>query len=407
VSDQPIIIVGAGQAGLQVADSLRRGGYEGGLTLIGDERTLPYQRPPLSKQYISADMAPERLLFRPVDYYTKQNIEVITELHVESIDLAQKTVALSNGTREGYSKLALTTGAAVRELPVPGSDLPAVHYLRSLEDAERIRTRLHSGACRVVAVGGGFIGLEIAASARGLGHAVTVVEALDRLMARAVSPFVSGYYADLHRNRGVDVRLNAAVARIEQGTDTGVELVLADEQRLPADLVIVGIGSVPHTELAESAGLVCNNGIVVDEFAQTSDPDVVSAGDCTFHRNIRYDAPHRLESVQNAVDQAKVAAATLLGQVKAYDQVPWFWSDQFDAKLQMAGSSVHHDRHVVRGDPAAGAFSAFYFSGDKLVGVDSVNRPADHLVSRKLLASGVPVPDDMIADTEQNLKTLL
>lgn len=406
MAEQPIIVVGAGQAGLQVADSLRRGGYAGPLTLIGDEASLPYQRPPLSKQFIGDDMAAERLLFRPADYYTKQSIEVITHATVEAIDVDAKSLRV-NGEARGFSKLALTTGASVRQLPIPGAELPGVHYLRSLDDANTIRDHLRAGPGRVVAIGGGFIGLEIAASARQLGHDVTVVEALDRLMARAVSPFVSAYYADLHRSHGVDVLLKTAVTAIEAGSDRGLSIVLGDGQVLAADLVVVGIGSVPNTALAEAAGLSCSNGIIVDEFAKTSAPDIVAAGDCTFHRNIRYPSSYRLESVQNAVDQAKIAAATLLGEPKAYDQVPWFWSDQYDAKLQMAGTSVEHDRYVLRGDPTTGAFSAFYFQGDVLVGVDSVNRPADHLVSRKLLAFGTTVPDAMIADTEQNLKTLL
>lgn len=406
MADDPIVIIGAGQAGLQVADSLRRGGYSGRLTLIGDETSLPYQRPPLSKQYIGEDMVPERLLFRPADYYTKQTIEVITGVAVESLDVGSKSIGFGDESRR-YSKLALTTGTSVRRLPVPGADLPGVYYLRSLDDAAEIRRRLQAGPARVVAIGGGFIGLEIAASARQLGHTVTVVEALDRLMARAVSPFVSAYYADLHRAHGVDVRLETAVTAIESGADAALAVVLGDGSKLIADMVVVGIGSIPNTALAEAAGLQCSNGIVVDEFARTSAANIVAAGDCTFHRNVRYAASHRLESVQNAVDQAKIAAATLLGESKAYDQVPWFWSDQYDAKLQMVGSSVGHERFVLRGNPADGAFSAFYFRGDALVGVDSVNRPADHLVSRKLLALGTAVPEKMIADTEQNLKSLL
>ena len=381
MADEPIVVIGAGQAGLQIADSLRRGGYAGPLTLIGDESSLPYQRPPLSKQYIGDDMAPERLLFRPPDYYTKQSIEVMTGVAVEAIDSGQKSLSVGGEMRR-YAKLALATGASVRKLPVPGADLPGVRYLRSLDDAAGIRHQLRAAPCRVV-------------------------EALDRLMARAVSPFVSAYYADLHRRHGVDVLLETAVTAIEAGTDASLGVILGDGRTLAADMVVVGIGSVPNTELAEAAGLQCANGIVVDEFARTSAPDIVAAGDCTFHRNVRYAASHRLESVQNAVDQAKIAAATLLGEAKAYDQVPWFWSDQYDAKLQMVGTSVAHERYVLRGDPADGSFSAFYFHGDTLVGVDSVNRPADHLVSRKLLALGTAVPEEMIADTEQNLKTLL
>jgi len=406
MSQQPIIIVGGGQAGLQVIDSLRRGGFDDGLVLIGDEATLPYQRPPLSKQYMSGEMADERLLFRPESYYEKQNVEVVLGTRVSEIDTVARTLKLDAETR-GYSKLALTTGASVRRLPVPGAETDGVCYLRSLEDARAIRDKLTAGPQRVVAIGGGFIGLEIAAAARELGQTVTVVEALDRLMARVVAPLVSDYFVEMHRSRGVEVMLNAMVARIDAAADGTVIVVLADGREIPADIVIVGIGSLPHCELAEAAGLECDNGVVVDEFAQTSDPNIVAAGDCTMHKNLRFDRTHRLESVQNAVDQAKIAAATLLGQHKPYDTVPWFWSDQFDAKLQMAGTSADSERYIVRGSVAEGAFSAFYFRNDGLIGVDSINRPADHLVARKLLAAGIVVPDEMIADLDQNLKSLL
>lgn len=406
MSHRPIVVVGAGQAGLQLIDSLRRGGYDGDMTLIGDEASLPYQRPPLSKQYMSGDMADERLLFRPANYYTKHNIEVVRGKHVTQIDSAARTVTFDGETRK-YHQLALTTGASVRRLPVPGADLDGIYYLRNLDDARLIRHALRLGPCRVVAIGGGFIGLELAAAARKLGQAVTVVEAQDRLMARVVAPLISNFYLELHRSHGVRVLLNAVVERIVRRADGSLVVVLADGSDVLADAIIVGIGSVPECALAESAGLECDNGIVVDEFAQTSDPSIVAAGDCTMHRNTRLDVRHRLESVQNAVDQAKIAAATLLGEPRPYEQIPWFWSDQFEAKLQMVGTSVDHDRHVMRGSIDVGAFSAFYFRGNELIGVDSINRPADHLVGRKLLACGTVVPDRMIADIDQKLQSLL
>ena len=226
-------------------------------------------------------------------------------------------------------------------------------------------------------------------------------------MARAVAPIVSDYCLKVHRAHGIEVLLNAAVSRIERTDDVSLEVVLADERTVAADIIVVGIGSIPHVELAEAAGLSCNNGIVVDEFAQTSDPNVVAAGDCTMHKNARLDICHRLESVQNAVDQAKIAAATLLGESKPYEQIPWFWSDQFAAKLQMVGTSVGFDRTVLRGAVEDDAFSVFYFQSDSLIGVDSFNRPSDHVVSRKLLAAGASVPDGMIEDLKRNLKTLL
>jgi 3-phenylpropionate/trans-cinnamate dioxygenase ferredoxin reductase component len=406
VSNNPIIIVGAGQAGLQVADSLRRGGYEHDLLLVGEEPYLPYQRPPLSKQYMAGEMADERLLFRPADYYETKNIEVIRDAKVTEISLSERCVVI-NGTRRNYQKLALTTGAAVRKLTVPGAQHRAVYYLRDISDATAIRVKLSTDSARVVAIGGGFIGLEIAAAARELGHSVTVIEAQDRLMARVVTPFVSNFYLELHRRHGVDVLLDTGVSRIDENSDGSVSVVLADGREVPADIVVVGVGSVPRSELAAACGISCGNGIIVDEFAQTSDPHVVAAGDCTMHKNIRIAAPHRLESVQNAVDQAKVAAATLLGERKPYDQIPWFWSDQFEAKLQIVGTSIGHDDVVLRGAPESGAFSCFYYQGDSLIGVDSVNRPADHLVSRKLITAGSLVAKHMVSDPDGNLKSLL
>jgi 3-phenylpropionate/trans-cinnamate dioxygenase ferredoxin reductase subunit len=226
-------------------------------------------------------------------------------------------------------------------------------------------------------------------------------------MARVVAPQVSDYYLNLHADHGVDVVLNASVREIERLPDQGMSVALDDDRRIPADIVVVGIGSVPRTELAAAAGLACDNGIVVDEYAQTSDQNIVAAGDCTMHKNVRYDGSSRLESVQNAVDQAKIAAATLLGERKAYDQVPWFWSDQFEAKLQMVGTSMGHDRAVLRGSFEEHAFSNFYFQGEQLIGVDSVNRPGDHILSRKLIAAGVAVPEATITDIDGNLKALL
>lgn len=406
MSDDPIIVVGAGQAGLQVTDSLRRGGYNGDLLLVGDEPSLPYQRPPLSKQYMVGELTDERLLFRPADFFEKRKVAMITGARVTDLDLASQAISIDGKTHK-YRKLALTTGASVRRIPIPGADNDGVHYLRGLEDARALRASLAGERCRIVAIGGGFIGLELAAAARELGHTVTVVEAQDRLMGRVVAPLVSDYFLNLHRNHGVDVVLNEGVTRIDKQTLGSLNVVLSDAREVEADVVVVGIGSIPNCALAEAAGLRCENGIVVDEFSQTSDPFVVAAGDCTMHTNARLGVRHRLESVQNAVDQAKNAAATLLDERKPYDQIPWFWSDQFDAKLQMVGTSVGYEKVILRGTIAAAAFSCFYFRGRELLGVDSVNRPADHLVSRKLMAARVAVPEYLITDLERSLKSLL
>lgn len=385
--DAPYVVVGAGQAGLQVCDSLRRAGYAGPLVLVGDEPELPYQRPPLSKKYLTGDVEDARLLFRPANFFEKNAIETRLGVRVTVLDRERRALSLEDGTALPYARLALTTGTRVRPLPVPGAELDGVVYVRSLADGRTLRERL-ARAERLVVVGGGFIGLEVAAIGRTLGKRVVVVEALERLMARAVSPRVSDYYAALHREHGVDVRLGTGVAAVH-AAGAALEVETSDGQHLSADLVVAGIGVVPNVELAQAAGLECRNGIVVDVHARTSDPDIVAAGDCTMHFNGFLEREFRLESVQNAVDQAKVAALTLCGQDASYRQVPWFWSDQYDQKLQMAGIGMPHDEAVVRGEIGRDGFSVFYFRDGTLVGADSVNRPAEHMACRKLLDAGV------------------
>lgn len=401
-----IVIVGAGQAGLQIAESLRRGAYEGRLVLIGDESFPPYQRPPLSKKYLADQMADERLYFRPLEQLEKQQIEFRPQTRVTALDREAREVVLASGERLPYEGLALTTGTRVRPLPVPGADHPAVCYLRGLDDARRLRERLPAAA-RVLVVGGGFIGLEVAATARAAGKQVTVVEALDRLMARAVAPVVSDHFASLHRARGVEFRFGVGLASIAAQADGSFIASLADGSSIEADLLVAGIGVLPNQELAVAAGLECRSGIVVDEYARTSDPRIVAAGDCTWHINRRFAAAHRLESVQNAVDQGKIAAASLLGHSVPYQDLPWFWSDQYDVKLQMVGLSQDHDAALVRGEPASGAFSVFYFKTGALVGVDSINRPAEHMLARKLMQTGAVVPPEAAADPAFDLKTCL
>lgn len=401
-----IVVIGAGQAGLQLVEALRKGGFDGALTLIGDERHPPYQRPPLSKKYLAGDFVDERLYFRPLEHYAKLDVDLRLDTAAVAIDRAARRIALAHGAAAlPYDGLALTTGTRVRPLPVPGAELPAVCSLRGLDDAQALKTKL-AQARRVVVIGGGFIGLEVAATACEKGCEVHVVEALDRLMARVMPPVVSDFFADLHRTRGVQLHFGAAVERIDEAAD-GVRVDLKDGTALAADLVVTGIGVLPNQELALAAGLRCDNGIVVDEFARTSDPLIVAAGDCTVHSNLLYPRPHRLESVQNAVDQAKVAAATLLGKPQAYADLPWFWSDQFDVKLQIAGLSAGHDAYVVRGTPSPAGYSVFYFAGGRLIAVDSMNKPADHMLARRLIAAGVDVTPAQAADSAFDLKSLL
>lgn len=400
-----IVIVGAGQAGLQLVESLRKGGYDGALTLIGEERHPPYQRPPLSKKYLAGEFADERLWFRPLEHYAKLDVALRLDTRASALDRAARRVVLANGESLPYDGLALATGTRVRPLPVPGADLPCVRYLRGLDDAQALKTRL-AAARRVVVIGGGFIGLEVAATARAQGCEVHVVETLTRLMARVMPPVVSDFFADLHRGRGVHLHCGAGVAGIRD-VGTHAHVALVGGATLEADLVVAGIGVLPNQELAADAGLACDNGIIVDEFARTSDPLIVAAGDCTLHRNLRFAQPHRLESVQNAVDQAKVAAATLLDRPQAYRDLPWFWSDQFDVKLQIAGLSAGHDHYVLRGAPSPAGFSVFYFAAGRLIAVDSLNRPADHMLARRLIAADITVTPAQASEPSFDLKSLL
>ncbi|MGE0485423.1 MAG: NAD(P)/FAD-dependent oxidoreductase [Gammaproteobacteria bacterium] len=400
----PYVVIGGGQAGLQICDSLRRLGYAGPLLLLAAESSPPYQRPPLSKKFLAGELEAERLWFRPHAWYEKNDVDLRLDCTVTAIDRTARRLSCADGHDVEYARLALTTGARIRPLACPGADAADICYVRSLADSEGLRERLAT-ATRVAVVGGGFIGLEVAAIARALNKSVVLYEGLDRLMARAVSPTISAWYADLHRGRGVDLRLGCGIAAIEK---TSAGLVVRDAQggETAVDVVVAGIGVVPNEEIAAAAGLECRGGIVVDVHARTSDPDIVAAGDCTWHYNGFLEREIRLESVQNAVDQAKVAAASLLGTSEPYVQVPWFWSDQYDVKLQMAGIGMPHDQSVPRGTPESGAFSLFYFREGRLVGADSVNRPADHMACRRLLAQGTMVSAVDVANTEVDLMQL-
>jgi 3-phenylpropionate/trans-cinnamate dioxygenase ferredoxin reductase component len=380
-----VVIVGAGQAGFQVAASLRDNEYPGRVVLVGDEPGVPYQRPPLSKAYLTGALTEDRLALRPRLFYDKRDIELIAGEAV-GIDRDRHRLQLAGGSELEYGHLVLATGARNRELPVPGSRLDGVLGLRTRADADRLRDRI--GKTRdVVVIGGGFIGLEFAASAARLGMTVTVVELADRLMRRAVSPAVSHHYRTLHERQGNRVLSGAAVAALHgNGSVTAVELT--DGTILPADLVVVGIGVVPNTEVAAEAGLAVDNGIVVDEHMSTSDPDISAIGDCAVYPSKHAGGQVRLESVQNAVDHARCLAARLTGAAEPYASVPWFWSNQFDAKLQIAGIAAGYDEAVVHGDPTDGAFSVFCFREQRLVAVESVNRVPDHMAARRLLMAG-------------------
>jgi 3-phenylpropionate/trans-cinnamate dioxygenase ferredoxin reductase component len=397
-----IVIVGGGQAGAQAVDTLRREGFSGRLVLICEEDSLPYQRPPLSKKYLTGEMPADRLLFRHRAFYEQHNVDLKLAARVIRIDPQDCRVALSNGETLVYDRLLLCLGAVARRLTCPGADLPGTHYLRNVEDAAAIRPGLTPGA-RVVIVGGGYIGLEAAATARELGCAVTVLEMADRVMNRVVAANVSEYFAHEHRSQGVKIICNTRVARLEGGAKVE-SVVCADGSSYPLDLLIVGVGAVANAQLADDAGLQCDNGIVVDENCRSSDPKIFAAGDCSNYYSRRYQARMRLESVDNAFEQSKVAALNMLERPAAYDRVPWFWSDQYDNKLLIVGISAGHDQQLTRGDPGMRSFSICYLKGGELLAVEAINHPKDYMAARKLIPERFRPDLDKLADPKIALK---
>ncbi|HPF26822.1 MAG: FAD-dependent oxidoreductase [Steroidobacteraceae bacterium] len=384
---EQIVIVGAGQAASQAVDILRKRGYTGTLTLVGDEPVAPYQRPPLSKKYLAGLLARDRLLIRHDAFYEDHRVATHWGRTAVAVDRARRTVQLDNESSLTYDALLLATGSRPRRLNVPGHDLAGLHYLRTIDDVDRIRAEL-KGVNRAVIVGGGYIGLEATATLRDLGIAVTVLEMADRVMNRVVCPPVSRFYEAVHRKRGVELLLEARLERFVGDGEGRVGAVrCADGREIEADLVIVGVGVVPNEDLARDAGLTCANGIVVDEFCRTSDPQVFAAGDCTQHHNRHFDMSVRLESVDNAFEQANTAALNMLGVLTVHDKVPWFWSDQYDLKMIIVGLSQGHDEIVLRGEPGSDSFSACYLKAGELIAIESINQAKDQMAARKLIAA--------------------
>jgi len=400
------VIIGAGQGGYQVAASLREYGYQEPITIIGDEPQLPYQRPPLSKAYLLGETTAERLLLRPQNYYEKHAIEVLTGQRVTAVDRQARKVGLASGTAIAYEHLVFATGARNRKLPVPGADLDGVMYLRTLAEADAMKARF-AAASTIVIAGAGFIGLELAAVASKFGKKVYVVEALARVMSRAVTPVMSEFFASAHAAFGVELLLNARMQGIEGSNGHVTGVVLSDGRKYPADLVLVGIGIEPVAELAADCGLTVANGISVNALLETSDPKVSAIGDCASFPDRWTGQVQRLESVQNAVDQGRCVAHRITGKAADYCAVPWFWSDQRDLKLQMVGLTGGCDRTAIRGSIADRAFSVFCFKGDKLLGIESVNRAADHMFGRRLLAAGATVTPEEAADMSFDFKARL
>jgi 3-phenylpropionate/trans-cinnamate dioxygenase ferredoxin reductase component len=399
------VIIGTGQAGFQTAASLRTEGYQEKITLIGEEPHIPYQRPPLSKGFPLGTQDLESIELRPKQFYQDHQIDLLAGERVTAIDRTTRQVKLESGRHFPYEKLVLAVGARNRKLSLKGAELDGVLYLRSLDEAVVVKDRLKN-AQNIVVIGGGFIGLELAAVACSLGKSVTVLEALPRLMSRAVAPLISDFYRELHSSKGVKIVCGASVSEID-GSDWKVrEVLLSDGTRYRPDLVLIGIGIVPNIQLARDAGLRIANGIAVNEYLQTDDENIFAIGDCAEHPCVFANARIRLESVQNAADQAQCVAATIAGQRNVYRALPWFWTDQFDVKLQMAGISNGHDCVVTRGNSESRKLSVFYFKEGRLIAIDSINRPLDHMMGRKLIANRVRLTPEQAADESVDLKKM-
>ena len=402
---QRVVIAGAGHAAGQLVTSLRQHKFEGQIVLVGDEPYLPYQRPPLSKKFLAGEMPAERLYVKPASFYEDANVELHLDTRVTAIDPATKQLETDANEPVAYDRLVLALGSRVRQLPIEGAALSGVHYLRSIADVEGIRGGLEPGH-RLVVIGAGYIGLEVAAVARQAGLEVTVIEMADRVMSRVVSPEISDFYQIQHTEQGVRFRLSTGVDALT-GKKRVKSVTTSNGEDIPADLVVIGIGIVPNTQLAADAGLPVDNGIVVDDHCRTEDPDIFAVGDCTIHPNAIYGRQLRLESVHNALEQAKTAAANICGKDTAYSQVPWFWSDQYDLKLQIAGLSEGYDDVAIRGNPAERSFSCLYLRDGRLIACDAINAPRDFVQSKQLIADQALIAVEELANPDVALKDML
>ena len=397
-----MVIIGCGQAGGQAAASLRQEKYEGPITMIGQEPYIPYQRPPLSKQYLSGEQEKEKLSLRQESFYSEKEINLKLETSVLSLDPDKRELQLENGETVTYDKLLVATGGRPRKLEVDGHTLKGIHYLRNIDDVDAIKTQMNTSQ-NLVIVGGGYIGLEVASVAIKRGLTVSVLEMESRILERVTTEEMSAFYHQLHTDEGVNI-LTSTQAKAFKGSET-VESVVCGDHEIPADLVIVGIGILPNTEMAEAAGLETNNGLVVDEHCRTSNEHIFAAGDCTNHPNPILNRRLRLESVPNAMEQGRVAASNMLGGSKSYASMPWFWSDQYEHKLQMVGFSKDSDQSVVRGDMESKSFTVFYLKDGSIIAADSVNNPKEFMASKQLVGKKASI--EALADTSIELKTLI
>lgn len=396
---QRTIIVGGGHGAAEVAIALRQKGWQGEIVMFSDEPYLPYQRPPLSKAYLNGDVTEEHLLIKKAALYEKAQVTCHLNTRVESIDRENKCVQLKDGSTLAYDFLVLATGARARTLSFPGSHDARVNYLRTLDDVASIRQWLADGK-QLLIVGAGYIGLELAASARKMGVNVTVLELMDRVLARVTCPQMSQFFQNLHLSHGVDLRLQTGLKSLTE-VSGGIEAELSDDTSLKVDCVVIGAGVIPNVELAEAAGLACDNGIVVDQYCRTDDASIFAIGDVANHPNAFYGRRLRLESVPNALDQAKVAAAAIVDQPVSYDALPWFWSDQYDVKLQTAGLAEGFDDVVVRGNVNEQQFSLFYLQEGRLIALDAINSPVDFMQAKRFIPQRLMLTRDVILNSDQ------
>ncbi|RIV82809.1 NAD(P)/FAD-dependent oxidoreductase [Aurantiacibacter zhengii] len=403
-----VVIVGAGHAGSQAAISLRQNGFEGSIALFGREEVLPYERPPLSKEYMAREKEFERIQLRPAKFWAEKSIALELGCEVVSVNSVAKIVLLADGEEVSYQKLIWAAGGAPRRLSCPGAGLRAIHAVRTKSDVDQIMAEIDAGTRKIGVIGGGYIGLEAAAVLRKLGHDVTLVEALPRVLARVAGEEISDFYAEEHRKHGVDVRLATSVSSLDGKDGRVSRICLENGEGFACDLAIVGIGIVPDVDALIGAGAQCDNGVKVDAYCRTSLPGIYAIGDCAQHKNAFADgASIRLESVQNANDMAATAAKHICGKAEPYSALPWFWSKQFDLKLQTAGLSIGHDRTVVRGDPAERSFSVIYLKGGRVVALDCVNAMKDYVQGRKLVEARAVLSAEDLGDTSRQLKELL
>ena len=400
-----LLIIGAGQSAIQCISTLKKEGYSGSITLVGEEEHLPYQRPPLSKGFLEDSLNKERLYFKKLEFFTENKVQLYLGLSAEKLEINNQKVYLSDNSVLEFDKLVFATGSRVRYLDFPGSELKSIFYLRDLDDAEAIKKDLETSE-NLVIIGAGYIGLEAAAIAAKKNKIVTIIEMADRVMNRTVDPQISEYYLNLHKSYGVKFHFNTSLETINEVSDS-LEVVCSDGTEVKADSVLIGAGVVPNIELAEEAGINCDNGIIVNEFGQTNFKNIYACGDCTNHPNKILNKNLRLESVHNAMEQAKTVASSVMNNPMEYNQVPWFWSDQYDHKLQIVGLSGDHDVVTMRGNTNDAKFMLFYTKDEELIAVDAINNPKEFLISRKLVANKVKIKPKVISDLNTNLNDLI